>query len=248
MEFVHFVSNVGYLSQHDEAFSMNTADKEYLVYMVVAESLQEVYLMPSTSGRHRADVLSEHCSALLASDSILEDKHRKDIRTLKTSIRKINPASGQDVHNIEEVQHAALVQLEAWRNAQPQYTGVLSSLLRQSSWPEFLEGLRESLSESFRFQNTVKRLKVCINKIKNQSYTKENAEELCTELCTSFRCMITAFSEVSKSNHMASTTIVDEFFELMQKRSQEAERGVCGLIRKCLDLMTGKQNNPTIFA
>ena len=137
MEFVHFVSNVGYLSQHDEAFSMNTADKEYLVYMVVAESLQEVYLMPSMSGRHTADVLFEHCSRILASDAILEDKHRQDIRTLKTSIRKINPASDQDVHNIEEVQHAALVQLEAWRNAQPQCTGVLSSLLRQSSWPEF---------------------------------------------------------------------------------------------------------------
>ena len=120
-----------------------------MVYMVVAESLQEVYLMPSMSGRHTADVLIEHCSALLASDSTLEDKHRKDIRTLKTSIRKINPASDQDVHNIEEVQHAALVQLETWRNAQPQYIGVLSSLLRQSSWPEFLEGLRESFSESF---------------------------------------------------------------------------------------------------
>ena len=144
--------------------------------MVVAESLQEVYLMPSMSGRRTADVLFEHCSRILASDTILEDKHRQDMRTLKTSIRKINPASDQDVHNIEEVQHAALVQLEAWRNAQPQYTGVLSSLLRQSSWPEFLKGIRESLSESFRFQNTVKRLNVCIEQIEGLAYTMENAD------------------------------------------------------------------------
>ena len=88
---------------------MSTADQEYLVSMAVAESLDAVFLIPSVSPRHTVDELSEHCSALLASDSILDDKQREEIRILQTAMRQGNSASGQDVDKT----NAALAQLES---------------------------------------------------------------------------------------------------------------------------------------
>ena len=60
--------------------------------------------------------------------------------------------------------------------------------------------------------------------------------------------MITAFSEVSEDNQMASKTTVERCFKIMQVHSQAADNDICHLILKCLDLMTDRQEDPmTIF-